>query len=82
MDGLTATVLGLFVAAVIFRLLTNKIIKEAEGKATSALIVKVKQCPPHQWFYQDITDEAGVHQGSRLVCKLCGPINTGGSSEG
>ncbi len=75
MDGLTATVLALFVAAIIFRLLTNKIVREAEGKATSALIVKVKQ-----WFYQDITDEAGVHQGSRLVCKLCGPINTNGGS--
>lgn len=75
MDGLTATVLALFVAAIIFRLLTNKIVREAEGKATSALIVKVKQCPPHQWGYKSIIDENGTFQGEVMICKICGPLN-------
>lgn len=82
MDGLTFAVLVLFVAAVMFRILTNPIVKNMEGKAAEKLVVKTKQCPPHQWFYQDIVDEAGTYQGARLVCKLCGPINTGGSNEG
>lgn len=82
MDPIVLLVIGLFIASIIFRIVTNPIVKKAEAQAAANKhVVKVKQCPPHQWFYQDIVDEAGTYQGARLVCKLCGPINTGGSSD-
>lgn len=38
------------------------------------LIIQKKKCPPHQWFWQEIIDQAGVRQGERIVCKVCGPL--------
>ncbi len=37
-------------------------------------VVKKKQCPPHQWFWQEIVDQNGVKHGERIVCKVCGPM--------
>ncbi len=41
------------------------------GKHT---IIK-KQCPPHQWFWQEIVDQDGNKQGERIACKVCGPLS-------
>lgn len=38
-------------------------------------IKTVKQCPPHQWYWQEIIDQDGNKQGERIVCKLCGPLS-------
>lgn len=46
----------------------------AKTSLTEKLVVKVKQCPPHQWYWQERVDENGVDQGARIVCKVCGPI--------
>lgn len=50
------------------------------GKPTSTpvdekIIVVKKQCPPHQWGWQEMTDQDGNHQGARMMCKLCGPLS-------
>jgi hypothetical protein len=45
------------------------------------LIIEKKQCPPHQWFWQEITDQNGEKQGERIVCKVCGPIGSMSGSE-
>lgn len=46
--------------------------KDIDGK----LVVKAaKQCPPHQWFWQEVVDQNGVKQNERMVCKLCGPLS-------
>ena len=39
------------------------------------LIIEKKQCPPHQWFWQEIVDQNGEKQGERMVCKICGPLS-------
>lgn len=54
----------------IFLSLSNSKPKELSNK----VVVFKKQCPPHQWFWQDIEDQNGVSQGARLVCKVCGPL--------
>lgn len=47
------------------------------AKATGVsekLVIEKKQCPPHQWFWQEIVDQNGEKHGERIVCKVCGPI--------
>ena len=46
------------------------------------IVVKRKQCPPHQWFWQEIIDQNGIKHGERIVCKVCGPLKSGGNDEG
>lgn len=43
------------------------------------IIIKKKQCPPHQWFWQEIVDENGNKLSERIVCRVCGPLS--GSSD-
>lgn len=68
----------LFIIAIIILI---ALIMPKSGKASSAtastekLIVKAKQCPPHQWYWQERIDENGIDQGARIVCKMCGPIS-------
>lgn len=40
------------------------------------LVIEKKKCPPHQWFWQEIVDQDGNKQGERIVCKVCGPIQS------
>lgn len=49
----------------------EKSIKEHDNKIT----VKVKECPPHAWFWQEVVDQDGNRVGERIVCKRCGPLS-------
>lgn len=39
------------------------------------ITVKVKECPPHAWFWQEVVDQNGNRVGERIVCKRCGPLS-------
>lgn len=47
---------------------------DKKENVSDKLIIEKKQCPPHQWFWQDIVDQNGVKHGERIVCKVCGPM--------
>lgn len=47
--------------------------KDLNGGAL--VVVKEKNCPPHQWFWQDMVDKDGNKVGERMMCKLCGPLS-------
>jgi hypothetical protein len=69
---------GLILAVIIYQMLkkVNESEKAAAAiEAQAKIIVTKKQCPPHQWFWQDMVDETGEVQGTRMVCKLCGPLS-------
>lgn len=37
--------------------------------------MRVKECPPHIWFWQEVLDQNGAKVGERIVCKRCGPLS-------
>lgn len=39
-------------------------------------VVQKKECPPHQWFWQEIVDQNGNRVGERICCKRCGPLQS------
>lgn len=45
-------------------------------KGDGKFVVQKKQCPPHQWYWQEIVDQHGEKQGERIVCKVCGPLKS------
>lgn len=47
-----------------------------ETGASEKLVIEKKKCPPHQWFWQEIVDQDGNKQGERIVCKVCGPLQS------
>ncbi len=50
---------------------------EVKGNGVSEkLVIEKKKCPPHQWFWQEIVDQDGNKQGERIVCKVCGPLQS------
>lgn len=48
----------------------------ASINTSNKLVVQKKQCPPHQWFWQEVVDQDGNKQGERIICKVCGPIGS------
>jgi hypothetical protein len=58
-------------------LLLLKVLLSGKAKTETDYIVesKAKQCPPHEWEYQDVKDNTGEVQGQRMVCKKCGPYS-------
>jgi hypothetical protein len=48
---------------------------KAQLNTQDRIVVKKKQCPPHQWFWQEIVDEKGNKLSERIVCKVCGPLS-------
>lgn len=54
---------------------------EVKSSTDDQIVVKRKQCPPHQWFWQEIIDQNGMKHGERIVCKVCGPLKSGGNDE-
>lgn len=76
-------VIGLMIAVGFF-FLSRLASKEENGHAAQ-LVIDKKQCPPHQWFWQEIVDQNGTKQGERIVCKVCGPLqsyNPPGANDG
>lgn len=67
-------VLTLGILAVVY-LLTKAYSVPVKDITKEKVIVTVKQCPPHQWFWQDMVDETGEVQGARMMCKVCGPLS-------
>jgi hypothetical protein len=63
----------LVVIAVIASLIQASVEKPKEH--SNQVTVQKKQCPPHQWFWQEIVDQNGNKQGERIVCKVCGPLS-------
>jgi hypothetical protein len=33
-----------------------------------------KRCPPHDWHWEDYTDETGILGKQRITCTWCGPL--------
>lgn len=63
-------------------MLASSMEKKVNDQATDRLVVQKKQCPPHEWFWQEIVDQNGVKQGERICCKVCGPLRPiGGDDE-
>lgn len=58
------------VGVVAFVVKTTKVTPEHSAQ----LVIEKKQCPPHQWYWQEIVDQHGVKHGERIVCKVCGPL--------
>lgn len=50
--------------------------QQAKKGPDNVITVEKKQCPPHQWFWQEIVDQHGNSQGARICCKVCGPLNS------
>lgn len=48
--------------------------KLPSNSVSDKLVIQKKQCPPHEWFWQEIVDQNGNKQGQRIVCKVCGPL--------
>ncbi len=44
-------------------------------KKEGTVVVSKKECPPHQWYWENLVDQDGEHQGERMVCKKCGPLS-------
>ena len=60
------------------------ILLKINSRPEDKVVIRTKQCPPHQWFWQEIVDENGTKHGERIVCKVCGPLSNslnGGSGE-
>jgi hypothetical protein len=62
-----------FIIYVVFLFLRKPM--KVETDAAETIEIKVKKCPPHQWFWQEMVDQDGVGQGARIVCKVCGPLS-------
>lgn len=81
MDFLLVAMIILLLVGVLFAL-TPKPGEKGGADLGDKFFVKRKQCPPHQWFWQEIVDQNGVKHGERIVCKVCGPLqSSSGSSE-
>jgi hypothetical protein len=55
--------------------------KITSDNVSNKIIVPKKECPPHQWFWQEVVDQDGKKYGERIVCKVCGPLNFDGDSK-
>ncbi len=60
--------IGLVVFFIVVRLLGPK-------AADADSIIEKKECPPHQWYWEDIKDEEGNIHHSRMMCRRCGPLS-------
>lgn len=60
------------VAAVVILYLTSR--SKGTKDYGNKIVVEKKQCPPHQWFWQEVVDQNGDKHGERIVCKVCGPL--------
>lgn len=68
--------LVILLIAVVASLMEAKSNKDAvKGEQSDRLVIQKKQCPPHQWYWQEIVDQDGNKQGERIVCKVCGPLS-------
>lgn len=66
---------------IVFRM-TSQFHKDVEYD--NKVEIKVKECPPHAWFWQEVVDQNGARVGERIVCKRCGPLSNslnGGNNE-
>jgi hypothetical protein len=64
-------IIGLIAVAFFFILQSVNKKPEVGNKIT----IHKKQCPPHQWFWQEVEDQHGNPHGARIVCKVCGPLS-------
>jgi len=46
-----------------------------DKKHDDKIAVRIKECPPHIWFWQEVVDQNGNKVGERIVCKRCGPLS-------
>lgn len=63
------------VIASIMEARANSLKKSGDKSQPDIIIVQKKQCPPHQWYWQEIVDQDGNRQGERIVCRVCGPLS-------
>lgn len=70
-------VIGLvFVLAYLVPRIAASAAKPTDGLHSNQIVVEKKECPPHQWFWQEVVDQHGNSQGTRIVCKVCGPMKS------
>lgn len=39
-------------------------------------VIKEKFCPPHKWSWVDMVDQDGKKVGEKMICKICGPLQS------
>lgn len=65
-----------FIAGLIIFLLLLRQAPDTEiGDELNTPTMTKKQCPPHEWEEQILKDHTGEIQGTRLVCRICGPYS-------
>lgn len=65
----------LFVLLVIYVLFM--LVPRPEKPTSNGIFVpKERFCPPHKWKWIDLIDKDGVKHGEKLVCELCGPLDS------
>lgn len=72
-------IFAIIILVILLRILFNYSEEQqlaAKNKHDNQIVVKVKQCPPHQWFWQEIVDQTGKKVGERICCKICGPLKS------
>jgi hypothetical protein len=57
---------GLLIGILIF--IVFKISPNPKEEHSNQIVVKKKQYPPHQWFWQEVVDQNGVKHGARTHC--------------
>jgi hypothetical protein len=45
------------------------------SQAEKAERLNKPKCPPHEWYTEEIKDDLGELQGTRLSCRKCGPYS-------
>ena len=67
-----------FVGLILVIVIIANMMQRAESSYKDSIKMVVKQCPPHQWFWQDIVDQNGNKISERMMCKRCGPLRNPG----
>jgi hypothetical protein len=64
-------VLALLVILAIYMIIPRAKLPQKEALAQDTIVVEKKACPPHEWFWQEMTDQHGKSAGERIVCRVC-----------
>lgn len=50
--------------------------RQAQSQDKVIKVVREKFCPPHKWKWVDMVDQNGEKVGEKLICQICGPLQS------